>query len=114
MRGLQNQFMPKALLSKGGILVTSMVGVSMRSTMDIDTSIRNFNLSEDEAEKVINEICSVDLDDGVTFKIKDVSRIMDEMEYPGIRLALDAMLGGMVTPIKIDISTGDVITPRAI
>lgn len=99
---------------KGGILVTSMVGVSMRSTMDIDTSIRNFNLSEEDAKKVVTEICNIDLQDGVTFVIKEVSSIMDEMEYPGLRLALDAVLGGMVTPIKIDISTGDVITPRAI
>ena len=99
---------------KGGILVTSMVGVATRSTMDIDTSIRNFNLSEADAEKVVKEICSVNLDDGVSFIIKEVSRIMDDMEYPGIRLALDAMLGEMVTPIKIDISTGDVITPSAI
>ena len=99
---------------KGGILVTSMVGVAMRSTMDIDTSIRNFNLSEAGAEKVVKEICSVDLDDGVIFKVKEVSRIMDDMEYPGIRLALDATLGEMVTPIKIDISTGDAITPSAI
>lgn len=99
---------------KGGILVTSMVGVAMRSTMDIDTTIRNFNLSEADAEKVVREICSVDLDDGVVFVVKEVSRIMDDMEYPGIRLALDAMLGEMVTPIKIDISTGDAITPSAI
>ena len=99
---------------KGGILVTSMVGVSLRSTMDIDTSIRNFNLSENDARKVVKEICNLDIDDGVTFNIKEVSRIMDDREYPGIRLTLDAILGGMVTPIKIDISTGDVITPRAI
>lgn len=99
---------------KGGILVTSMVGVSLRSTMDIDTSIRNFNLSENDARKVVKEICNLDIDDGVTINIKEVSRIMDDREYPGIRLTLDAILGGMVTPIKIDISTGDVITPRAI
>ena len=102
------------LIIKGGILVTSMVGVSMRSTMDIDTSIRNFNLTEDDAEKMIKEICKIDLNDDVNFVVKEVSRIMDDMEYPGIRLTLDAVLGGMVTPIKIDISTGDVITPEAI
>ena len=99
---------------KGGILVTAMVGIAMRSTMDIDTSIINLNLSEDDAEKMVGEICNIDLDDNVTFVVKDISRIMDNMEYPGIRLALDAMLGKMITPIKIDISTGDAITPRAI
>ena len=99
---------------KGGILVTSMVGVQMRSTMDIDTSIRNLNLSEEDALRLVKEICAIDLQDGVYFNVKDVSGIMGEMEYPGIRMSIDAYMGKMVTPIKIDISTGDVITPRAI
>lgn len=99
---------------KGGILVTSMVGVSMRSTMDIDTTIRGINLTEEDVLPIIREICGIDLDDGVTFAIREVSGIMDEMEYPGLRLAVDAYLGDMVTPIKVDISTGDVITPRAV
>lgn len=99
---------------KGGILVTSMIGISMRSTMDIDTSIRNLNLSEEEALRIINKISKIDLQDGVTFNVKDVTRIMDDMEYPGIRVTMDAYLGKMITPIKIDISTGDIITPRAI
>lgn len=99
---------------KGGILVTSMIGISMRSTMDIDTSIRNLNLSEEEALRIINKISKIDLQDGVTFNVKDVTGIMDDMEYPGIRVTMDAYLGKMITPIKIDISTGDIITPRAI
>ena len=52
--------------------------------------------------------------DDVDFIIKDISNIMDEMEYPGIRIALDASIGQMSAPLKIDISTGDVITPKAI
>lgn len=99
---------------KGGILVTSMVGVSMRSTMDIDTSIRNFNLSESEILPLIKEICDIDLDDGATFTIEEVSSIMDEMEYPGIRFSMTGYIGEMVIPIKIDVSTGDIITPHAI
>ena len=99
---------------KGGILVTSMVGVAMRSTMDIDASIKNLNLSAEDARKTVAEIAAIPLDDGVSFEIKRVSDIMDNFEYPGIRLELNALMGGMVTPIKIDISTGDVITPREI
>ena len=99
---------------KGGILVTSMVGVSMRSTMDIDATIKNINLSEEDASRVISEISEIDLQDGVSFIVKSVIGIMDEMEYPGIRIGIDAFLDGLVTPIKLDISTGDVITPRAI
>ena len=99
---------------KGGILVTSMVGVAMRSTMDIDASIKNLNLSAEDARKTVAEIVEIPLDDGVSFEIKRVSDIMDNFEYPGIRLELNALMGGMVTPIKIDISTGDIITPREI
>ncbi len=99
---------------KGGMLITSMVGVALRSTMDIDTTIRNQNLSEDEAKKIVSEICRIDIDDGVKLETKEVSHIMDEMEYPGIRFSVDAHMEQMVTPMKIDISTGDVITPRAI
>ena len=99
---------------KGGILVTSMVGVSLRSTMDIDTTVRNINLSEKDVLRIVKEICDIDMDDDISFVIKEISDIMDDMEYPGIRVSLDAALGKMITPIKIDISTGDVITPGAI
>ena len=99
---------------KGGILVTAMIGVANRSTMDIDTSVKNLNLSAQDALKVIDQVKEIDLDDGVSFEVKAVSNIMDEMEYPGIRITMNAIMGGLITPLKIDISTGDVITPRAI
>lgn len=99
---------------KGGMLVTAMVGVALRSTMDIDTSIKNHNLSLEDARRIVDEIKDIDLSDGVIFEVKEVSNIMDEMEYPGIRFTMNAMMGKLVTPMKIDISTGDVITPRAV
>lgn len=99
---------------KGGILVTAMIGVAHRSTMDIDTSMKNLNLSAEDALRVVNQVKDIDFDDGVSFEVKDVSNIMDEMEYPGIRVTMNANVGRLITPLKIDISTGDVITPRAI
>ena len=95
-------------------MVTAMIGVANRSTMDIDTSVKNLNLSAQDALKVIDQVKEIDLDDGVSFEVKAVSNIMDEMEYPGIRITMNAVMGGLITPLKIDISTGDVITPRAI
>ena len=94
---------------KGGILVTAMIGVAHRSTMDIDTSMKNLNLSAEDALRVVNQVKDIDLDDGVSFEVKDVSNIMDEMEYPGIRVTMNANVGRLITPLKIDIST-----PRAI
>ena len=99
---------------KGGILVTSMIGISMRSTMDIDTTIRNFDLTKEETTRIVNEIKDISLDDHIEFILNDVSDIMDNIEYPGIRIHMDAKLENLIVPIKIDISTGDVITPREI
>ena len=99
---------------KGGVLVTSMLGVSLRSTMDIDTTIQNYDLSIENTRRMIESICHVHIVDGVTFEITKVAEIMDEMEYPGIRFSLEACIGRMTTPIKIDVSTGDAITPRAV
>ena len=96
---------------KGGILVTSLIGVALRSTMDIDTTIKNLNLSETDIYQTVEEICAIDLQDEITFQIKQISHIMDEMEYPGIRITLNAYLGKMPVPMKIDVSTGDIITP---
>lgn len=99
---------------KGGVLVTSLLGISMRSTMDIDTTIQNYDLSLENTKRMIEDISRIDIDDGVDFTIKSVMKIMDDMEYPGIRFALDSRIGRMITPIKIDVSTGATITPRAI
>lgn len=99
---------------KGGVLVTSLLGISMRSTMDIDTTIQNYDLSIENTKRMIEDISSIDIDDGVDFTIKSVMKIMDDMEYPGIRFALDSRIGRMITPVKIDVSTGATITPRAI
>ena len=65
---------------KGGILVTSMVGIALRSTMDIDTSLINQNPSEEDVVRIVREIIDIDVGDGVTFLLKRVSTIMDEME----------------------------------
>ncbi|WP_242837736.1 nucleotidyl transferase AbiEii/AbiGii toxin family protein [Ruminococcus albus] len=99
---------------KGGMLVSAMTGVALRSTIDIDTSIRNQNLSAADPRDIIENITAVDLVDGVRFEIKDISDILDEIEYPGIRVILNAVIDRLITPMKIDISTGDAVTPRAI
>ncbi len=97
---------------KGGILVSSMVGNENRDTMDIDTTIRGFDLNEDTLKKILMEIAEIPMDDGITFEITKVSEIMDAFEYPGIRVMMVALLDKMRTPLKLDISTDNVITPE--
>lgn len=99
---------------KGGMLVSAMVGLQNRATMDIDTTIRNLPLDVEHARQIVEEIAAVPIDDNIRFEIKDVSNIMDEAEYGGVRLSLDAFLDTTKIPLKIDISTGDVITPAEI
>ena len=103
-----------SFILKGGMLVAAFVGVEARATMDIDTTIKGIHVTIVDMERTITEISNIDLDDNVKFRIKKVSEIMDEAEYSGIRFSMDAVLDGAVIPLKIDISTGDVITPREI
>lgn len=99
---------------KGGMLVSAMVGLDTRSTMDIDATIKNLPLTMETAQDIIEKIISVPIDDGVLFTIKNVASILEEAEYGGIRAALEAKIDTMRTPLKVDISTGDVITPQEV
>ena len=103
-----------SFILKGGMLVAAFVGVEARATMDIDTTIKDIPVTIVDMERTITEISNIDLEDNVKFRIKKVSEIMDEAEYSGIRFSMDAVLDGAVIPLKIDISTGDVITPREV
>lgn len=99
---------------KGGMLITAMIGISNRSTMDIDTTISGFDLTSEEAVSVVGEIIGIELNDEVSFSIEGSETIMDAMDYPGIRIEMTASLEKLTVPFKIDISTGDAITPSAI
>ena len=99
---------------KGGMLVASIIGVNMRATIDIDTTVKALPLTETEVKKIIEEICNIKVEDNVNFKIQSTKTIMEDFDYPGIRIMLEATLDRMRQPTKIDISTDDVITPRAI
>lgn len=99
---------------KGGMLVAAMVGLDARSTMDLDATIKGVNVSTEDVEKLIDAIIAVPIDDGVSFQIKSIMEIMDEAEYPGIRVSMTSVFDSVVTPLKIDISTGDAITPKEV
>ena len=99
---------------KGGILVASLVGIDMRATMDIDTTIKALPLHEPDVKRIIKEICEIPIEDGVIFEITSVKHIMEDFDYPGIRMMLEARLERMRQSIKIDISTDDAITPSAV
>jgi Domain of unknown function (DUF1814). len=99
---------------KGGMLISSMVGLDIRSTMDIDGTIQNMPLTIETARQTVENITAIPLEDNTVFSIISIGNIMEEAEYGGVRVNLEAQIDKMKTPLKIDISTGDVITPRKI
>lgn len=99
---------------KGGMLVAAMVGLDARATMDLDATIKGANVSLTDVETIISNIIAIPIDDGVSFCIKRISEIMEEADYPGVRVSMETKFDGVITPLKIDISTGDVIIPKEI
>lgn len=99
---------------KGGMLVAAMVGLDARATMDLDATIKGANVSLTDVATIISNIIAIPIDDGVSFRIKRISEIMEEADYPGVRVSMETKFDGVITPLKIDISTGDVITPKEI
>lgn len=108
-----SQYQDKFIL-KGGMLVAAMVGLDARATMDIDATIKGADVNVEAVEGIIMDIISLPMEDGVTFRIKQITEIMDEAEYPGVRVSMATELDGVRTPLKVDISAGDVITPKEI
>lgn len=99
---------------KGGMLIAAIVGLDTRSTMDLDTTLRNLPLTEEQISVALSTICKIELKDDVLFKIKSVLPIRKDDVYGGYCVRLDAIYDTIVTPLSIDISTGDIITPAAI
>lgn len=99
---------------KGGFLIASMVGLDTRATMDMDATIKGIPVNEDTVRKMIEEIITVPISDEITFHLKGVGEIREGDEYTGYRVALSADYEKMSVPLKLDITTGDKITPREI
>ena len=105
----QNNF-----IIKGGFLIASMVGLASRATMDMDATIKRYPVSEETIQKMVKEIIEIDLEDDVVFTFKSIGKIREGDEYAGYRVALSANYPPMAVPLKLDITTGDKITPREI
>ena len=99
---------------KGGLLLSSIFGVNLRSTMDLDTTIKGLPLNMQTIENAINKIISIDLADNVKLKIENIKDIRLEDEYSGFNVNLKAEFDGLKTNLLIDITTGDVITYKEV
>jgi len=105
----QNNF-----ILKGGLLISSIIGISERTTMDMDTTVQGVRMEEKEITNVIKEILVQDANDNIQFIFKRIEYICEDDTYNNFRVHIDGRYGRINTPMKIDITTGDVITPAAI
>ena len=99
---------------KGGLLIASMVGLHSRATMDMDATIRNHPVNENSIKTMFEEIISIPIDDDISFSFQGVGKIRKNDAYGGYRISLTANFPPMRVPLKLDITTGDKITPEAI
>lgn len=99
---------------KGGMLVAAIVGLDNRATMDMDTTIQNLPLSPEAIRGALESICAIAMEDDVSFAIGAITPIREDDIYGGYRVMLEARLDTLLTPLGIDVSTGDVITPHAV
>lgn len=99
---------------KGGMLIAAIVGLDTRSTMDLDTTLRNLPLTEEQISTAIRSVCDIHLDDDVIFKMQAIGPIRKDDVYGGYCVRIDAVYDTIVTPLSIDVSTGDVITPSPV
>lgn len=104
----------KNFILKGGLLISSMIGISERTTMDMDTTVRGINMNEANLEQIIKEILSIDAGDGISFQFKKMEPIREDDDYNNFRVHFIANYGKIRNKMKIDITTGDEITPSAI
>lgn len=99
---------------KGGMLIASIVGLGSRTTMDMDTTLRDYPLSENSIRAMLTEICALHLNDDVTLSVERIESIREDDAYGGFRVAITAIYESIRTPIKMDVTAGDVITPGAV
>lgn len=99
---------------KGGMLIAAIVGLDTRATMDLDTTLRNLPLTEEKITEAVTSICEVSRDDDVVFVMKSIEPIRKDDVYGGYCVHLEARYDSIITPLSIDVSTGDIITPEAV
>lgn len=102
------------IILKGGLLLSSIIGDDERTTKDMDATLKSLPLEKDNVIQIINDILSIDLEDGITFKIENVKDIRQENEYGGFKINILASMSTLKIFLAIELTTGDKITPREI
>ena len=102
----------KNFILKGGLLISSLIGVDMRSTMDMDTTIKGIPVRKDVISKILNEILEIKINSDIEYELIKLSPIRKEDMYEDFSASISCTFGKINTRLNIDITTGDVITPK--
>ncbi len=113
VRLARSEYKDKFVL-KGGMLVAAIVGLDNRATMDLDTTLKNLPLTPESIKTALAEICEIPCEDEITFEIRNIAPIREDDIYGGYRVMIMAKYDTLLTPLSIDVSTGDAITPHAV
>ena len=114
LEGMSESKYKTNLIIKGGFLLSSMLGIETRTTMDMDMALANRTLDENTAKEIFDEIALVASKDEINFEVQSISEIKIEDKYPGFRVSILGRLENIRQPFSVDIATGDPITPEAI
>jgi Uncharacterized conserved protein len=104
----------KHFILKGGFLIAAIVGLDTRATMDLDTTLKGYPLTHEAVRKIFQDICTIPVEDDITFSLVALTDIRESDDYPGLRVSLIAEYAPLKVPLSVDITTGDKITPREI
>ncbi|MCL2019204.1 MAG: nucleotidyl transferase AbiEii/AbiGii toxin family protein [Oscillospiraceae bacterium] len=99
---------------KGGFLIAAIVGLDTRATMDLDTTLKNYPLTHESISMIFKNICTIDVEDDVMFKVERITDIREVNDYQGLRVHLTANYPPLAVPLTVDVTTGDRITPREV
>ena len=102
------------IILKGGLLISSLIGVEMRSTLDMDTTIRGLPINEENISKILHEILEITIDADIVYRLIKLERIRKEDLYEDFCATISCRYGKINANLNIDITTGDIITPKEI
>ncbi len=109
----RSQYKDKFIL-KGGMLIAALIGIDIRTTMDMDATLKNMTLTKESVTKALNDIFSIQLSDNITFNLLKIENIRDDDVYGGYRASINAAFDTLNVTLKIDLTTGDKITPKEV
>lgn len=104
----------KNIILKGGFLISTIVGIDSRTTMDLDTTIKGLPLTKELVNDIFFKICQIDVQDNISFNIRKITEIREQDEYSGVRVFLDAIYPPLNVQLSVDVTAGDKITPKEI